>query len=102
MGLTSENVAQRYGVTRQDQDQAAVSSTDHSRLCDFSMLTCYCVIVLTPYLFEQVDSHRKAAAARASGKFKDEIIPVTTKVNKTMNSQEARIPEYYCCCYHVF
>ncbi|KAH8517968.1 hypothetical protein H0E87_005759 [Populus deltoides] len=80
MGLTSENVAQRYGVTRQDQDQAAVSSTDHSRLCDFSMLTCYCVIVLTPYLFEQVDSHRKAAAARASGKFKDEIIPVTTKI----------------------
>ncbi|KAH8517969.1 hypothetical protein H0E87_005759 [Populus deltoides] len=50
MGLTSENVAQRYGVTRQDQDQAAV------------------------------DSHRKAAAARASGKFKDEIIPVTTKI----------------------
>ncbi|KAG6785165.1 hypothetical protein POTOM_010891 [Populus tomentosa] len=50
MGMTSENVAQRYGVTRQDQDQAAV------------------------------DSHRKAAAARASGKFKDEIIPVTTKI----------------------
>ena len=24
MGLTSENVAQRYGVTRQEQDQAAV------------------------------------------------------------------------------
>ncbi|KAJ6334299.1 hypothetical protein OIU78_011236 [Salix suchowensis] len=50
MGLTSENVAQRYGLTRQDQDQAAV------------------------------ESHRKAAAARASGKFKDEIIPVTTKI----------------------
>uniref|UniRef100_A0A6M2EJT8 Thiolase N-terminal domain-containing protein n=1 Tax=Populus davidiana TaxID=266767 RepID=A0A6M2EJT8_9ROSI len=50
MGMTSENVAQRYGVTRQEQDQAAV------------------------------DSHRKAAAARASGKFKDEIIPVTTKI----------------------
>uniref|UniRef100_A0A2P2MA42 3-ketoacyl-CoA thiolase 2 peroxisomal-like n=1 Tax=Rhizophora mucronata TaxID=61149 RepID=A0A2P2MA42_RHIMU len=25
MGITSENVAQRYGVTRQEQDQAAVS-----------------------------------------------------------------------------
>lgn len=28
----------------------------------------------------QVESHRKAAAATASGKFKDEIIPVKTKV----------------------
>jgi hypothetical protein len=26
MGITSENVAHRYGVTRQEQDQAAVSS----------------------------------------------------------------------------
>lgn len=25
MGITSENVAQRYGVTRKEQDQAAVS-----------------------------------------------------------------------------
>ena len=28
MGITSENVAQRYGVTRQEQDQAAVSLKD--------------------------------------------------------------------------
>lgn len=32
MGITSENVAQRYGVTRQEQDQAAVSSTDTVKL----------------------------------------------------------------------
>lgn len=50
MGITSENVAQQYGVTREEQDQAAV------------------------------ESHRRAAAARASGKFKDEIIPVSTKI----------------------
>ncbi|KAE8701504.1 3-ketoacyl-CoA thiolase 2, peroxisomal [Hibiscus syriacus] len=50
MGVTSENVAHRFGVTRQEQDQAAV------------------------------ESHRKAAAATASGKFKDEIIPVNTKI----------------------
>lgn len=50
MGITSENVAQRYGVTRQEQDQAAVAS------------------------------HKRAAAAAASGKFKDEIIPVSTKI----------------------
>lgn len=29
----------------------------------------------------QVMSHKRAAAATASGKFKDEIIPVSTKVN---------------------
>jgi len=28
----------------------------------------------------KVESHRKAAAATASGKFKAEIVPVTTKV----------------------
>ncbi|XP_057813990.1 3-ketoacyl-CoA thiolase 2, peroxisomal [Cryptomeria japonica] len=50
MGITSENVAERYGVSRQEQDKAAV------------------------------ESHRKAAAATAAGKFKDEIIPVETKL----------------------
>ncbi|KAF7112900.1 hypothetical protein RHSIM_RhsimUnG0181100 [Rhododendron simsii] len=50
MGVTSENVAQRFSVTRQEQDQAAVKS------------------------------HRKAAAATASGKFREEIIPVATKI----------------------
>ncbi|CAK7336221.1 unnamed protein product [Dovyalis caffra] len=50
MGVTSENVAHYFGVTRQEQDQAAV------------------------------DSHRKAAAATASGRFNDEIISVATKI----------------------
>ncbi|KAJ9700959.1 hypothetical protein PVL29_006339 [Vitis rotundifolia] len=50
MGITSENVAHRFGVTRQEQDQAAV------------------------------ESHKRAAAATATGKFKDEIIPVSTKI----------------------
>ncbi|GMY06125.1 3-ketoacyl-CoA thiolase 2, peroxisomal [Fagus crenata] len=58
MGMTSENVAQRYGVTRQEQDQAAV------------------------------ESHRRAAAASASGKFKDEIIPVSTKVVNPKTGEE--------------
>lgn len=31
-------------------------------------------------MYIQVASHRKAAAATAAGKFKDEIIPVVTKV----------------------
>ncbi|KVH90998.1 3-ketoacyl-CoA thiolase 2, peroxisomal [Cynara cardunculus var. scolymus] len=50
MGITSENVAHRFSITRKEQDQAAV------------------------------ESHRKAAAATAAGKFKDEIIPIPTKI----------------------
>lgn len=48
MGLTAENVAQRFGVSRQDQDGFAVLS------------------------------HRKAAAARAEGRLAGEIVPVAT------------------------
>lgn len=58
MGVTSENVASRYGVTRQEQDQAAV------------------------------ESHRRAAAATASGKFKDEIVPVSTKIVDPKTGEE--------------
>ncbi|MBA0560403.1 hypothetical protein Golob_017305, partial [Gossypium lobatum] len=58
MGITSENVAQRYGVTRQEQDQAAV------------------------------ESHRRAAAATASGKFKEEIVPVSTKIVDPKTGEE--------------
>ncbi|KAJ4828388.1 3-ketoacyl-CoA thiolase 2, peroxisomal [Turnera subulata] len=61
MGITSENVAQRFGVTRKEQDQAAV------------------------------DSHRKAAAATASGKFRDEIIPVETKIVDPKTGDEKHI-----------
>jgi acetyl-CoA acyltransferase len=46
MGLTAENVAQKYGVSREDQDAFALRS------------------------------HQRAAAAQDAGKFKDEIVPV--------------------------
>ncbi|EER40280.1 3-ketoacyl-CoA thiolase [Histoplasma capsulatum H143] len=49
MGITSENVAERYGITRKDQD-----------------------------LFS-AESHKKAAAAQEKGLFDAEIIPITTK-----------------------
>ncbi|KAH9615482.1 hypothetical protein KSS87_003179 [Heliosperma pusillum] len=61
MGITSENVASRFGVTREEQDQAAV------------------------------ESHRKAAAATAGGKFKDEIIPVQTKLVDSKTGEEKHI-----------
>jgi acetyl-CoA C-acetyltransferase len=46
MGITAENVAKKYGITRQDQDQLSVTSQN------------------------------RAEAAQKAGKFKDEIVPV--------------------------
>ncbi|MBF4694480.1 acetyl-CoA C-acetyltransferase [Fusibacter ferrireducens] len=46
MGVTAENVAEKWGITREAQDEFAFTS------------------------------QKRAAAARANGKFKDEIIPV--------------------------
>ncbi len=52
MGQTAENVADQYQITRADQDALAVSSQN------------------------------RAEKARADGKFKDEIVPVTIKGRK--------------------
>lgn len=52
MGVTAENVARRYDISRDDQDTFAV------------------------------ESHRRAAAAIADGRFKDQIMPITLKSRK--------------------
>lgn len=52
MGITAENLAEQYQVTRQEQDEFSVRSQN------------------------------LAEAARAAGKFKDEIVPVTVKGRK--------------------
>jgi acetyl-CoA C-acetyltransferase len=52
MGITAENVARQFQITRDDQDQFAVASQN------------------------------KAEAAQKAGKFKDEIVPVTVKSRK--------------------
>ena len=52
MGITAENVAERYHVSREDQDKYALLS------------------------------QQRAAKARDEGKIKDEIIPLEVKVNK--------------------
>lgn len=54
MGQTAENVARRYDVARADQDRMAR------------------------------DSHHKAAAARAAGLLKDEIVPVVAASGETI------------------
>ena len=57
MGLTAERVAEKYGISREDQDR---------------------------FGFE---SHQKAARAIQEGKFKDEIVPVQTQVLRQKDGQ---------------
>lgn len=52
MGITAENVAEKYGITREEQDTFAV------------------------------ESQAKTSAAQANGKFKDEIVPIAIKNRK--------------------
>jgi acetyl-CoA C-acetyltransferase len=52
MGVTGENVAEKYGITREEQDQYALAS------------------------------HQKAVAAQKAGKFKAEILPVEIPAKK--------------------
>lgn len=57
MGLTAENVATKYQISREDQDKFALAS------------------------------HQKAKAARDAGKFKDEIVSVPVRVDKLKGSK---------------
>ena len=52
MGITAENLVTKWGITREEQDQLAV------------------------------DSHRKAAAAIAEGRFKSQIVAIVKKTRK--------------------
>lgn len=63
MGLTAENVAERFGVSREDQDRFALSS------------------------------HQKAARAIKEGKFKEEIIPIPAKVRITKEDGTVTVQE---------
>ncbi len=52
MGITAENIVERYGISREAQDKFAINS------------------------------QTKAIAAQDAGKFKDEIVPITVKQGK--------------------
>lgn len=52
MGITAENIAEKYGISREEQDEFAL------------------------------ESQRRAVAAIDEGRFKDEIVPVEYKVKK--------------------
>jgi acetyl-CoA acyltransferase len=59
MGLGTENIAQKFGIGREQSDQFAM------------------------------DSHKKAIAAIAAGNFKDETIPVDLKITSVPNGNGA-------------
>lgn len=62
MGITAENVAMKYGITREEMDQFAL------------------------------ESHQKAEKAIKEGKFKDQILPIQVKLKKetiTIDSDES-------------
>ncbi len=63
MGVTAELVAEKYGINRADQDAFAV------------------------------ESHRRAAAAIAAGKFKDEIVPVEVEQTLLVGNKIKRSKE---------
>jgi acetyl-CoA acyltransferase len=63
MGLTAENVADQFGITREDQDRFALSS------------------------------HQKAAKAIKEGKFKEEVLPVLAKVRDVQEDGTIKIKE---------
>ena len=60
MGLGTENIARKFGISREQADQFAV------------------------------DSHRKAVAALAEGKFKDETVAVEVKITSLPNGNGAK------------
>jgi len=63
MGLTAENVAEKFGISREDQDRFALSS------------------------------HQKAAKAIKEGKFKEEVLPILAKVKEVQKDGTITIKE---------
>jgi len=63
MGETAENLARKYGISRAEQEAFAANS------------------------------QKKAAFARLSGKFKDEIVPITTPDGKTVSEDGCIRPD---------
>jgi len=61
MGITSENVSERYGITRVDQDTLGF------------------------------ESQRKASLAQKQGLFKEEIVPITTTVKMADGTEQTMI-----------
>jgi acetyl-CoA acyltransferase len=64
MGVTAENVARKFGISREDQDAFALKS------------------------------HQKAVAAIRGGKFKDEILPIKVKTQEVSEDGKVTFREF--------
>lgn len=64
MGVTAENVARKFGISREDQDAFALQS------------------------------HQKAVAAIRDGKFKDEILPIKVKTQEVSEDGQVTFREF--------
>jgi acetyl-CoA acyltransferase len=64
MGITAENVARKFGISREDQDGFALKS------------------------------HQKAAAAIRGGKFKEEILPIKVKTQEVSEDGQVTFREF--------
>ena len=64
MGVTAENVAVKFGISREDQDAFALKS------------------------------HQKAAAAIKAGRFKDEILPIQVKTQEVTEDGQVKFREF--------
>jgi len=64
MGITAENVARKFGITREEQDAFALKS------------------------------HQKAAAAIQAGRFKDEILPLKVKTQEITEDGRVQFREF--------
>jgi acetyl-CoA acyltransferase len=63
MGLTAENVAAKFGITREEQDRFSLAS------------------------------HQKAARAIKEGKFKEEVLPIFAKVREVQEDGTTKVKE---------
>lgn len=63
MGLTAENIAERFGISRKEQDE-------------FALL-----------------SHKKASTAILEGKFKEEIVPIPAKITEVKEDGRIKVKE---------
>jgi acetyl-CoA acyltransferase len=64
MGLTGENVARQYGISREEQDEFALRS------------------------------HQNAAAAIDAGKFRDEIVPLEVEITNLSSGGKAKTQQF--------
>ncbi|NXO72515.1 THIKB thiolase, partial [Phainopepla nitens] len=74
MGITSENVAEKFGVSRKKQDAFALASQQNSPAVHLQNILTFHTLFFSFFFFT------RAAKAQQMGLFKTEIVPVKTTI----------------------